>query len=291
SLPYPPPSMFALLSTGDDCGACALTAVLDIKDDTLHVANLGDARAVAGWWNPSTSTWRCDTLTQDMMGDNPAEVARVQAEHPGEDTAIHSGRLLGYCQPTRAFGDAELYRVNGEQRFYNEVFQTRVRPTVDGKSLTPPYGSDTPEVTFRKLHPDNGEELKFLIVATDGLWDRLSSEEATLLMAGYLAHPAHSDIPKTDMPKLFQLQPESDERPWPAEASPGMADKASGSWVFEGDTNACTHLIRNSLGGDDRELRRERLSLQGEAGRPARDDITAVVVFFDENKEKERSSG
>jgi len=70
-----------------------------------------------------------------------------------------------------------------------------------------------PDVVSRDLHPHSGEESRFLILASDGckcfsealgqplikqliVWDRLSSEEAALLMSAHLAHPTHPDIPK-----------------------------------------------------------------------------------------------
>jgi hypothetical protein len=44
-----------------------------------------------------------------------------------------------------------------------------------GKRLTPPYIAAEPEVVWRDLHPENGEELKFVIVASDGRQATLSS--------------------------------------------------------------------------------------------------------------------
>jgi hypothetical protein len=34
--------------------------------------------------------------------------------------------------------------------------------------MSPPYAEPVPTVTHRKLHPANGEQLRFLIIATDG---------------------------------------------------------------------------------------------------------------------------
>jgi pyruvate dehydrogenase phosphatase len=57
---------------------------------------------------------------------------------------------------------------------------------------------------------------------------------------------------------------------------PGTGDRAAGSWVYEGDENAATHLIRNSLAGGDRKLRGELLSMHGGVTRWMRDDITVT---------------
>lgn len=56
--------------------ASAVTALVDAESQTLMVANLGDCRAVAGWYDSATDEWRCDTLTQDMTMENPAEAER-----------------------------------------------------------------------------------------------------------------------------------------------------------------------------------------------------------------------
>jgi pyruvate dehydrogenase phosphatase len=110
------------------------------------------------------------------------------------------------------------------------------------------------------------------------VWDRITSEEAILLVASYLSHPRHSDIPRKTLPTSFPLRPPlpESERPYPAQDQPGTADRAEGSWVFEGDKNAATHLIRNSLAGGDRKLRGELLSINGKVTRWLRDDITVT---------------
>ena len=153
-----------------------------------------------------------------------------------------------------------------------------------------------PEVTYRKITPINGEMLRFVIMATDGresnpsqpscpiidgltVWDCLTSEEATLLVASHISHRTHSDISKTDLPKLFRLLPQPKDRLYPAEDLPGSGSRSSGSWVFEDDDNAATHLIRNSIAGADRVRRGELLSLTGKITRRVRDDVTVTCVL------------
>ncbi len=103
----------------------------------------------------------------------------------------------------------------------------------------------------------------------------MSSEEATLLVALYLAHPKHPDISKNALPSQFPLIPQ-ENRPYPAQDLPGSKTRSTGGWVFEGDGNAATHLIRNSLHGDDRKSRNQLLSIQGKVSRDLRDDITVM---------------
>lgn len=63
------------LTALDNMGACTSTAIIDAAHDTLYVANLGDCRAVAGWYDPKKDQWRCDPLTNfgDGNADNEAE--------------------------------------------------------------------------------------------------------------------------------------------------------------------------------------------------------------------------
>lgn len=112
--------------------------------------------------------------------------------------------------------------------------------------------------------------------ADQTVWDRMTSEEATLLLASYLSHPTHTDIPKSTLPANFHLMPPMTERLYPAEDLPGSKPRASGAWAYEGDQNAATHLIRNSLGGADRNKRGELLSITGKVTRYLRDDITVT---------------
>ncbi|EIW73223.1 hypothetical protein TREMEDRAFT_24534 [Tremella mesenterica DSM 1558] len=272
-----PRQMFVAMTMPAENGSCAISAIVDAENNGLYLANTGDCRAVAGWESPD-GTWKCDVLSEDQMGENPNEVTRMQSEHPNEQDVIKNGRVQGGLQPTRAFGDAiykwttnQYNQIKGAFDAEDEKFRKQ-RPY----NFTPPYVTARPEVAYRHLQPESGEKLRFVIMATDGLWDRMTSEEATLLMASYLSHPTHPDIPKTDLPTQFSIQPSTEERPYPAEDLPGTGEQAKGAWVFEGDENAATHLIRNSLGGADRKLRGELLSMHGKITRWMRDDVTCT---------------
>lgn len=88
-----------------DSGSCALLAMWDAASGLLHVANVGDSRAVLGRRNSrgSQGTWEAKALSFDHTGYNKNEVARLRREHPGEPDMIRNGRLLGIAV-TRAFG-------------------------------------------------------------------------------------------------------------------------------------------------------------------------------------------
>jgi pyruvate dehydrogenase phosphatase len=103
----------------------------------------------------------------------------------------------------------------------------------------------------------------------------MTSEEAALLVAGYLAHPKRPDVSKEKLAAEIPLST-TEPRPFPVQDLPGKGKKASGAWAFEGDDNAATHLIRNALGGADRKIRGELLSLHGKVARYFRDDMTVT---------------
>ncbi|BEJ13409.1 hypothetical protein CspHIS471_0305830 [Cutaneotrichosporon sp. HIS471] len=274
---------FAALAAPAAAGAVVGTALVDAENDSVYVAVTGDCRAVAGWQGPDG--WRSDTLSEDQMGDNPKEVARMRAEHPPYegDTVIRNGRVQGGLQPTRAFGDAVYKWTTVQGEAVNALIKDAgekprsIRPW----NFTPPYVTARPVVEYRRLKGANGEKLRFIVLATDGLWDRITSEEATLLTAAYLAEKKRADVNKA---KLVQEIPfkTTEPRPFPVQDLPGSGKRGQGQWVFEGDANAATHLIRNALGGGDRKLRGELLSLNGKVARYFRDDMTVTVIFFEE---------
>ena len=111
------------------------------------------------------------------------------------------------------------------------------------------------------------------------MWDMLSSEEACLLLAAYYDRPLRDPISKTELPHLypFTLPLKGSRKPYPAEPLPGTTGVYSkGEWVFKGDDNAATHLIRNGLGrGSDWE-RQRFLSLTPPWSRKYRDDTSVM---------------
>ncbi|ODO01902.1 hypothetical protein L198_02631 [Cryptococcus wingfieldii CBS 7118] len=294
--PHLPPHLPSSLAYGAFAGgpgACCATAIVDVADDRFYVANVGDTRCIARWWNEADQKWRCDVITEDCMGDNPKESARILSEHPEDeqDTAMYNGgngngnRVLGQLQLTRVFGDSD-YKIDHDDvnRALDQCEYGIRWPRFDEVPCkTPPYVAAKPEVKWRDMHPDNGDELKFLMLGTDGLFDRLTSEEVSHLLAGHHSNPKQDDVDKVVLPMLhphYESLSEN-EHPFPKEEM-----QTEGGWVFE-DKNAAIHLIRNSLGGADRELRRQFLSLRKPGVRQARDDITACVLWFDEKGPRE----
>ncbi|KAJ5343568.1 protein serine/threonine phosphatase 2C [Penicillium brevicompactum] len=136
----------------------------DSTTGTLHVACTGDSRAVLGQQKPD-GKWEAMPL-----------------EHPGEEDIIRNGRVLGIAV-SRAFGDGQWkwpiqFQKELQRRFYGPP------PLVPTYNIqTPPYLTAEPVVTSVKVDPGTPS---FLIMATDGLWDMLSSQQAVDLVGKWL---------------------------------------------------------------------------------------------------------
>lgn len=163
------------------CTAC----VVHVSKGVLHVANLGDSRAVLGVQEPDGS-WSALSLTNDHNAQNPEELQRILGEHPLSErrTVVRHDRLLGLLLPFRAFGDV---RFKWSAEMLSRVYETRpdilsavseaVR-TLPPYYLTPPYLSAQPEVTRHHIRPMD----KFLVLATDGLWELMHRQTVIQLV-------------------------------------------------------------------------------------------------------------
>ncbi|RDB19817.1 Protein phosphatase 2C C10F6.17c [Hypsizygus marmoreus] len=274
-------------------GSCALMAIFDTAHRNLYVACTGDSRAVAGVWEKTADgngQWRVDVLSEDQTGRNPNELKRLQSEHPKDeaDYVVREGRILGGLEPARAFGDARYKWPRAIQETLSQVFLVgNGRPLRSPPSLfkTPPYVTASPVVTHRKLSfSDNSEDssektMRFLVLATDGLWDQLSSEEVVSLVGGHLAG-LKGTIPKSDLPALVPTVSASAT----IEGKNKKKQAGAGSWAFA-DDNVSAHLIRNAFGGGDEMYFRRLLSIPPPYARRYRDDVTVTVVWWEDGNE------
>ncbi|OJT01992.1 Protein phosphatase 2C -like protein [Trametes pubescens] len=257
-------------------GSCALLSFYDSHSWLLHTAVTGDSRAVLGRQDRDesgqpTGTYSVHVLTADQNGWNPLEQERMAAEHPGEET-VRNGRVMGMGM-SRAFGDARYKWSREVQHRLKREYLGRT-PLPDVK--TPPYLTAEPVVTSFAIRPDD-----FLIMASDGLWEALTNEEAVGLvglwknMRSARSHGAGSGVVLESAELPVQLQEHDGTvryRQW-------GADKR----FVSGDENAATHLLRNALGGADLDLTAALLSMRAPRSRTYRDDIAITVVFFAED--------
>jgi len=142
-------------------GACVNALLL--YGQNVFVVNTGDSRSVLG--RKENKKWVPVPLSTDHAYNNQDEVARITQEHPGEvHTLFPHKRLLGGLMPFRSFGDV-TYKWKQE---HLKIIYEQILPGY----YTPPYLTAEPELSHRELTKDD----KFVVIATDGLWERLSNE-------------------------------------------------------------------------------------------------------------------
>ncbi|KAL6170360.1 hypothetical protein ACJQWK_03344 [Exserohilum turcicum] len=332
---YPAASAAAIAAlTPAFSGSCALLAAFDASTSTLRVACTGDSRAVLGRWDPSTSSYKAIPLSEDQTGFNAAEVARLAQDHPDEPSIIdpNTGRLLGIAV-TRAFGDHRWKWDNSLIKACQHKFWgSAPRPG----SKTPPYMTAEPEVTETQIircdpddysSPSSTAQAKsdFLIMASDGLWDRISSDHAVNCIQRYLEARARGkgsvasdpelrrnppdfsavssssfSNPSLGAPPHSNSNPNSDSTTTTTTAlEPGVSCdpaqnldvdwKATPEFFAIEDENAAVCLARNAMGGTRRALFLGILAAPGPLSRNAVDDTTVMVVFFDRLGEESKS--
>ncbi|KAM9690296.1 pyruvate dehyrogenase phosphatase catalytic subunit 1 isoform 1-T1 [Dama dama] len=255
-------------------GATACVAHVDGVD--LHVANTGDSRAMLGVQEEDGS-WSAVTLSNDHNAQNEREVERLKLEHPKNEakSVVKQDRLLGLLMPFRAFGDVKFkWSIDLQKRVIesgpDQLNDNEYTKFIPPNYYTPPYLTAEPEVTYHRLRPQD----KFLILATDGLWETMHRQDVVRIVGEYLTGMHHQQPIAVGGYKvtLGQMHGLLTER------------RAKMSSVFE-DQNAATHLIRHAVGNNefgavDHERLSKMLSLPEELARMYRDDITIIVVQF-----------
>ncbi|XP_025744834.1 pyruvate dehydrogenase [acetyl-transferring]-phosphatase 2, mitochondrial [Callorhinus ursinus] len=239
----------------------------------LHVANAGDCRAILGV-QEDNGMWSCLPLTCDHNAWNPAELARLKREHPeSEDrTVIVDHRLLGVLMPCRAFGDVQLkWSKDLQHSVLERGFDTEalnIYQFTPPHYYTPPYLTAEPEVTYHRLRPQD----KFLVLASDGLWDVLGNEEVVRLVVEHLA-------------EVGRHKPDLAQRPSKLGLMQSLLLQRKDQGRHAADQNAATRLIRHAIGTNEYgEMEPERLTamltLPEDLARMYRDDITVTVAYF-----------
>lgn len=277
-------------------GSCALLSFYDSRSKELRVACTGDSRAVLGRRGAS-GKWTATALSEDQTGGTASEDARLRAEHPNEPYVTLNGRILGGLEPSRAFGDA-IYKWSKEtqEKMKNQFFGRSASKYLK----TPPYVTAEPVVTTTKIDPTKGD---FVVMATDGLWEMLTNEEVVGLVGQWLEKQATNGAskPSTSQSWLQSWFSTQKAASLPIEHATQGAEKngqrapirqqqwglPSGQdqrFVVE-DKNAATHLVRNALGGKDKDMISALLTLPSPYSRRYRDDLTVQVLFFGQETE------
>jgi serine/threonine protein phosphatase PrpC len=127
---------------GSDTAGSTLCAIL-LVDDKLHVAHVGDSRAVLGRGAEPIQ------LTRDHKPGCQIEAARIEQDDPHADIS-GDGYMYGELAVARAIGSAAWKRDPSK------------------RALIP-----TPDLVSIQLQPDDD----FVVLATDGLWDKVDNTQ------------------------------------------------------------------------------------------------------------------
>ncbi|XP_072930993.1 pyruvate dehydrogenase [acetyl-transferring]-phosphatase 1, mitochondrial isoform X2 [Epargyreus clarus] len=247
----------------------AVACISYIDGPHLYVANVGDCNAVIGTMTEDNE-WVAKKITKEHNTENLDELKRIWSEHPDDErkTVIRRDRLLGELAPLRSLGD---YRY----KWPAEILSTVAVPLVGPKAIpanyhTPPYLTARPDVYYHRLTPKD----KFLIMASDGLWDMITPLQAVKLVGEHMKGKVffnplklpRKNIQLGDINELLLHRKES------------LKSKPK-------DRNAATHLIRHAIGGTEYGVDHSRLahllSLSSDVSRMFRDDMTVIVAYFD----------
>ncbi|KAI0319187.1 protein serine/threonine phosphatase 2C [Amylostereum chailletii] len=224
-------------------GTTALLSLTDPSREHLWIANVGDCQAVLGS-RDAHGQWTTRFMTALHDGDNPSELSRIQAEHPGERDCCRDNRVIGFLGPTRTLGDAwlKMPAVFSQRVLLNFRREWNVdRPeTYISRVRTPPYVSSVPDVHHLPLPrpaPGRSRDM-FLLMCSDGL------------------------------PDLYQGR--------------GRADMVSHwvrtigrAWRSGAHDNLALALLRNALGGEDIRSVSQHLTVEMEER--WMDDVTVLV--------------
>jgi len=161
-------------------GAGTTSNILYCNGNKLWAACCGDSRAVMG--RVTSSGLQAVNLSNDHKPDLPVERARIEA----------AGGVVSAAGP-RGLPPSRVW-VNGR------VGLAMSRSLGDGEAKTHGVTAD-PEVQMFDLNPiKDGEKMgdKFVIVASDGIWEFISSQQACDIVNKHSnAHSASAELVKT----------------------------------------------------------------------------------------------
>ncbi|KAG6449102.1 pyruvate dehydrogenase [acetyl-transferring]-phosphatase 1, mitochondrial [Manduca sexta] len=247
----------------------AVACVAHVDGPNLHIANVGDCNAVLGTLTDE-SEWIAKKITKEHNSENFDELKRIWSEHPEAErkTVIRRDRLLGELAPLRSLGD---YRY----KWSTQILMDVAVPLVGHKAIpqnyhTPPYLTAQPDIYYHRLTSKD----KFLIIASDGLWDMMTPLQAVKLVGEHMKGKVFFNPLKLPR-KNIQL---GDINDLLIHRKESLKSKPK-------DRNAATHLIRHAIGGTEYGVDHSRLahllSLSPDVSRMFRDDITVTVAYFD----------
>ena len=234
--------------------------VVYVHDLDVIIANFGDCRAVLGQ-QTAEGEWVAKPLTQDHCSDNKSEVDRLKKSHPMNEQVLVQNRLLGMLSPLRAMGDARFkWDVNDVKKIESALDKSIMPP----RYFTPPYLTSKPEMFHYSLTPRD----RFIVLATDGLWNFLSNEKVVQLVGDHMESVSTPERVYFDVTMNLG-------------AMNRVLTKRKPNLNRPMNNNAATHLIKNALATEHRVMSKV-LSYPQDIVRDVRDDITVTIIYLDE---------
>lgn len=156
-------------------GSCCLVGVVCNK--MLYMANLGDSRAVLGSVYKTTGEVTPIQLTSEHNAGVEAVRQELMSLHPNDSSIVVQRhgvwRVKGIIQVSRSIGDVYLKK----QEFNRDPLFPKFRVP----ALPQPVLRAEPAILVHELQPHD----RFLIFASDGLWEHLSNQEAVEIVNNY----------------------------------------------------------------------------------------------------------
>ncbi|KAJ1967535.1 hypothetical protein IWQ62_001800 [Dispira parvispora] len=211
-------------------GSCAVMACVDEVTREVFIAHCGDSRALLGVQklapksrgptsthtptksphqgddgtrptssggeptSPGDSSvpswyWKAIQITRDHNAAIEVERSRLAREHLSDGQPVVTGdRVLGVLAVTRAFGDASFkWHRHLVQSIYPGLFPDKKCPD-PMRCISPPYITARPDIKRWKLRPQD----RFLVLASDGLFEGLTNELVAELVGGFYEQQIHS---------------------------------------------------------------------------------------------------
>ena len=153
---------------GGDSGSTA--SVVLVRDDRVIAANVGDSRAVL-----CRNGAPLELTTEHRVYGRSPSCASEKARVEGGGGWVKDGRVCSILAVSRAFGDRD-FKAPRLDRLLEMGVQEGIwsRQHAEGVHFTEDPVTAAPDITEISLGPDD----EFLVLASDGVWDTLTSRQA-----------------------------------------------------------------------------------------------------------------
>lgn len=150
-------------------GSCCLVGI--ICNGVLYIANAGDSRAVLAREEKSMNAIKAVRVSEEHNAKFVSVREELRTSHPNDENIVvlkhNVWRVRGLIQISRSIGDSYLKKAE----FNRPPLLPKFR---QAESFDHPILKAEPAILVQKITPED----QFLILASDGLWDHLSDQEA-----------------------------------------------------------------------------------------------------------------